>query len=255
MNATHLDVRGACGASLEDLSVGSPQPSSRFDVRAEAQQAPPTTTTIARRRNISRKTEETSMGGIGSGRWPSLFPEFTDDVRRINVKSAPALGLVLVHRWDDGGAVRLIRRSASQVELNFVLGGAPVHAEIRLDVHRTECAAQDLWLCTICSARRRDLFLTSTGAACRTCLGLRYRTQYLTKVERAGRRVDDARAALGLAEDAGLPRRPHRRWRRTHERQCRALNAAERQLDAAVRSDLEALKRWAAQLRRRGGGA
>jgi hypothetical protein len=195
------------------------------------------------------------MGGIGSGRCSSLLPEFITDARRVNVTCAPIVGASQVHRWADGGAVRLFRRSASLVEIDFTAERMPVHVEIVLVVHQTVCATQYLWICPACTTRRRDLYLANTGVACRTCLGLRYRTQYMTKVERAQRRVELARAALGMSDKDIAPRRRRNRWRKIHARRCRALAEAERVLETVIRTELDTLQRWSEQLRGRGGGA
>jgi hypothetical protein len=87
------------------------------------------------------------------------------------------------------------------------------------------------------------LYVKGSAALCRRCLNLAYDSQRLGKIDRARRRLEEARERLGA--DARRPKGMHRR---TWERLKREYLEAAEDLEAAHQ---ERLERLAASARRR----
>jgi hypothetical protein len=115
--------------------------------------------------------------------------------------------------------------AALQDAVEFTLGG---HVQ-RICITYTSCGKGGVrawWACPICNARRGVLFLRSRVWGCRGCMGLPYRSQRMSRLERATAKVQRLRMLLedtGSLVDGRPLRRPHGMRRRTFQRRRREL--------------------------------
>lgn len=193
------------------------------------------------------------MGGYGSGGSNNtgrpLENEVPDlDVNRVRRVGGLALGSNRrwAWTWSHGRECSIGvwgRGEDEGVTLAYTVtprfGGEPYQVREDVGVEWTPCrlgGRRPWWLCPGCARRVMKLYGAGARYRCRICHRLAYRTQREKEHDRVQTRANKIRKRLGGSPGVEMiPRRPKGMHRRTYERYCEELFAADRAFYAYVR--------------------
>ncbi len=150
------------------------------------------------------------------------------DVRQL-VRARVAWGYV---SWTGGSAIGYrLDLAASRLDLDYLADGRPVSESIGLASTRCHFGGVRWWArCPSCGARIAVLYLMAGRFRCRGCHGLPYASTRAAPFTRACRRAQKLRGRVGATPAIGDPVmvRPRGMWRRTFNRLCDDIDAADR---------------------------
>lgn len=192
------------------------------------------------------------MGGLGSGNGGAARRvTYTDECLTLQVGNLGKIkpGSSGSVTWKHGNSLRLSYQQEGQAELSGVLSGSPWSQVISIDFTQTEGVASGrrAWfICSRCGGRCRSLYLRSSTQLflCRTCQGLRYRSQSLGELDRAYRK--ESRIARRINPEAGatdFPRRPKGMQRRTYARLLSDWQEADHKRESIISWELVGVAR------------
>ncbi len=191
------------------------------------------------------------MGGHGSGRWPAA--PVIEDFPRLDVRAVSRAGALTAGtrtRWplEDGlghaqGSVEIHAREEA-AELHFVWVATNETVTATVMTTKTPCnfgGHRPWWLCPGCEARVAILYAAQAAFRCRSCLGAVYLSTRESSLGRAALRARRARLRLGCGSVDEFPNKPPRmRWT-TFLRHAHIIYSADREVDAALRAEVDHL--------------
>lgn len=134
--------------------------------------------------------------------------------------------------WSPGGAIGFgLDLTAERMTVDYLTDGRSVSESIGLCSTPCRLGGVRWWArCPKCDRRIAVLYLVAGRFRCRGCHGLVYESTRETPFNRACRRVQKLRRRAGAHPGIGdpWPTKPHGMWRRTFDRRCEAIDAADR---------------------------